>query len=162
MDENMGKTGLLSQLNEIIERYGRLQDNLIQILLDLQKVSGHNYLPEECLEEISNQLELPLAKVYEVATFYSMFNHEPKGKYIIEICNSAPCHVEGANDLTKLFEDVLGIKVGEITTDGIFSLQHSSCFGACDISPAIKIGTEVYGHLTKEKIEEIIKEYRGE
>lgn len=158
----MNKTELLSQLDEIIENYGRLKDNLLQILLDLQKVSGHNYLPEECLEEISSQLNLPLSKVYEVATFYSMFNHEPKGKYIIEICNSAPCHVEGADDLTKLFENVLGIKVGEITTDGIFSLQHSSCFGACDISPAIKIGTEVYGNLTKEKIEEIIKEYRGE
>lgn len=158
----MSKTTLLTQLDKIIEKYDGSQERLIQILLDLQKASGQNYLPGDCIEEISKKLDMPVSKVYEVATFYSMFNQEPKGKYIIEVCKSAPCHVRGSNSVTKMFENVLGIKVGETTPDGFFTLQHSNCFGACDISPAIKIGEKVYGNLTKEKIEEIIKMYRGE
>lgn len=158
----MSNTALLGEIDNIIEKYDNSQERLIQILLDLQKESGQNYLPEDCLAKISKRLNLPLSKVYEVATFYSMFNHEKKGKYIIEICNSAPCHVRGANDLTKSFEDILGIKIGETTSDGIFSLRHSPCFGACDVSPAIKIGTKVYGNLTDEKIKEIIGKYRGD
>ena len=158
----MNNSKLLEELDTIIEKYDNSQERLIQILLDLQSASGHNFLPEECLTSISKKLNLPLSKIYEVASFYSMFNHAPKGKYIIEICNSAPCHVCGAKDLTKTLEDILEIKIGETTADGIFSIQHSSCFGACDISPAIKIATKVYGNLNEEKIKEIIEKYRGE
>lgn len=158
----MNEKPLLMQLDSIIEKYKGSQERLIQILLDLQKASGHNYLPEECIIEISKKLDMPLSKVYEVATFYSMFNQEPKGKYIIEICKSAPCHVRGSNDVAKMLEEALGIKIGETTSDNMFTLQYSNCFGACDISPAIKIGEKVYGNLTIEKIKELINMYRGE
>lgn len=158
----MNEKPLLMQLDSIIEKYKGSQERLIQILLDLQKASGHNYLPEECIIEISKKLDMPLSKVYEVATFYSMFNQEPKGKYIIEICKSAPCHVRGSKDVAKIFEEALGIKIGETTSDNMFTLQYSNCFGACDISPAIKIGEKVYGNLTIEKIKELINMYRGE
>lgn len=158
----MSETSLLNQVDEIIERYNGSRERLIQILLDLQKVSGQNYLPEDCIIEISKKLDMQPSKVFEVATFYSMFNQEPKGKYIIEICKSAPCHVTGSENITKMFEEALGIKMGETTSDGLFTLQHSNCFGACDISPAVKIGEKVYGNLTKEKIKEIINMYRGE
>lgn len=158
----MNEKPLLMQLDSIIEKYKGSQERLIQILLDLQKASGHNYLPEECIIEISKKLDMPLSKVYEVATFYSMFNQEPKGKYIIEICKSAPCHVRGSKDVAKMFQEALGIKIGGTTSDNMFTLQYSNCFGACDISPAIKIGEKVYGNLTIEKIKELINMYQGE
>lgn len=158
----MNEKPLLMQLDSIIEKYKGSQERLIQILLDLQKASGHNYLPKECLIEISKKLDMPLSKVYEVATFYSMFNQEPKGKYIIEICKSAPCYVRGSKNVAKMFQEALGIKIGETTSDNMFTLQYSNCFGACDISPAIKIGEKVYGNLTIEKIKELINMYQGE
>lgn len=158
----MNEKPLLMQLDSIIEKYKGSQERLIQILLDLQKASGQNYLPEECIIEISKKLDMPLSKVYEVATFYSMFNQEPKGKYIIEICKSAPCHVRGSKDVAKMFQEALGIKIGGTTSDNMFTLQYSNCFGACDISPAIKIGEKVYGNLTIEKIKELINMYQGE
>lgn len=158
----MNEKPLLMQLDSIIEKYKGSQERLIQILLDLQKASGHNYLPEECIIEISKKLDMPLSKVYEVTTFYSMFNQEPKGKYIIEICKSAPCHVRGSKDVAKMFQEALGIKIGGTTSDNMFTLQYSNCFGACDISPAIKIGEKVYGNLTIEKIKELINMYQGE
>lgn len=158
----MSDKSLLVQVNDIIEKYNGSKERLIQILLDLQKASGQNYLPEECIIEISKKLDMPVAKVYEVATFYSMFNQSPKGKYIIEVCKSAPCHVRGSKNAAKMFEEALGIKMGETTSDNIFTLQYSNCFGACDISPAVKIGEKVYGNLTEEKIKELINMYRGE
>ena len=156
----MDETPLLMQVNNVIEKYNGSKERLIQILLDLQKASGQNYLPEDCIKEVSIRLDIPLSKVFEVATFYSMFNREPKGKYIIEVCKSAPCHVTGSKNVSKMFEDALKIKMGETTSDNIFTLQYSSCFGGCDVSPAVKINEKIYGNLTVEKINEIIDMYR--
>lgn len=152
---------LSERIDSLVDKYDGSKERLIQILLDLQEQSGQNYISQDCIRELSIKLNIPLAKVHEVATFYSMFNTEPKGKYIIEICSSAPCHVRGSKNITKMLEDVLKIKAGETTSDQMFTLQHTSCFGACDISPAIKIGNKVYGNLTMEKTQEIINMYRG-
>lgn len=157
----MNEISLLNKTDNIIEKYNGSKERLIQILLDLQKASGQNYIPEVCIEEISEKLDIPLGKVFEVATFYSMFNRKPKGKYAIEICKSAPCHVTGAKSLSKMFEEALGIKMGETTSDNLFSLQYSNCFGGCDMAPAVKINEKIYGNLTTEKIKEIIDMYRG-
>lgn len=157
----MYEKSLTMQIDSIIEKYNGSKERLIQMLLDLQKESGRNFIPQDCIKELAKKLNMPLSKVYEVATFYSMLNIKPKGKYIIEICKSAPCHVRGSDDISKMLEDVLKIKVGETTRDDLFTLQHSSCFGACDISPAIKIEDKVYGNLTLEKIKKIINMYRG-
>lgn len=156
----MNGTPLVTKVNSIIEKYSGSQERLIQILLDLQKESGQNYLPEDCIKEVSRILDMPLSKVFEVATFYSMFNREPKGKYVIEVCKSAPCHVTGSKNVSRMFEEALNIKMGETTPDNIFSLQYSSCFGGCDVSPAVKINEKIYGNLTMEKIYEIIDMYR--
>ena len=99
----MSETPLLMQVDSIVEKYNGSKERLIQILLDLQKASGRNYIPEDCIEKLSNKLDIPLSKVFEVATFYSMFNREPKGKYIIEVCKSAPCHVRGSKRVSKMF-----------------------------------------------------------
>ncbi len=153
----MDETALFSQLDTIIAKYDNSKERLIQILLDLQKSSEQNYLSEECLEYVAEKLNLKESQVYEVATFYSMLNHKPKGRYVIEICNSAPCHVCGSQKVIDILEELLGIKIGETTADGMFTLHQVSCFGACEISPAIKIDNKVYGNITKEKIESVIR-----
>jgi NADH-quinone oxidoreductase subunit E len=89
-----------------------------------------------------------------------MLSETPRGKYIIEICKSTPCHVLKGLNIVNIFEQELNIKIGETTPDNLFTLQYTSCVGACDIGPVAKIGDEVYGNLTKDKIVDIIKSYR--
>lgn len=149
------------QVLAIINKYGKAKEQLLSILLDIQATSGQNYVAEEWAEVVACQLDLPISKVHDVLTFYAMFNIEPKGKYVIEICKSTPCHVTKADAVVAMFEDVLGIKLGETTPDNMFTLMHTSCVGACDIGPVAKIGDEVYGNLTAEKVAEIVNSYRG-
>lgn len=149
------------QLYKIINTYNKSKEMLIQILLELQEASGYNYLPEEWMKIVAFELDLPLSNVHNVATFYEMFSTEPRGKHLIEVCNSGPCHVNNSKGLVDMLEKNLGIKMGETTQDKLFTLTYSSCFGGCEVSPAIKIGENIYGNLDEEKIEQLIKNYRG-
>ncbi len=148
------------KVREVVEKYGGVCEKLVQILLELQEISGQNFISKEVALTVAEEMGLPLSKVYDVITFYSMFSVEPKGRHIIEVCKSAPCHVNRPQSVVNMFESALGIRMGETTPDKTFTLQHSSCFGACDISPAIKIGDEIYGNLTEDKVLEIINSYR--
>ncbi|KPU46347.1 NADP-reducing hydrogenase subunit HndA [Oxobacter pfennigii] len=156
----MSKTSELEKVQAIIEKHGKSKDKLIQIMLDLQSCNEFNYLPEEWVRYAAQELDYSFSKVYETISFYAMFNLKPKGKYVIEICKSAPCHVSGANSLVDMLEKALGVKIGETTEDNVFSLNTTSCFGACDIAPAIKIGEKVYGNLNEEKLKELLDSYR--
>ncbi len=146
----------------IVERIGNTPDKLIEILLKIQNVSDSHYVSEEELKIVSDCLGVPLSKVYGVATFYSMLSTKKRGKYVIQICNSAPCYLANSKNVVKAFEKILDIKIGEVTEDGIFSLEYTSCIGACDIAPAVKINDEIYGNLDEEKIKEIIINLRKE
>lgn len=146
----------------IIEEKGNTKDKLIEILLEIQSRTEGNYVPKETLKIISESLDIPLSKVYGVATFYSMLSIKERGKYVIQICNSAPCYISGSSDIVKAFEEVLGIKMGEVTQDGMFSLEYTSCIGACNLAPAVKINDKVYGNLDKNKIIEILDSLREE
>ncbi|MFZ5354354.1 MAG: NAD(P)H-dependent oxidoreductase subunit E [Bacillota bacterium] len=148
------------QVQAIIEKYSRSEERLVQMLLDVQEASGQNYIPKDTAIILAEELNIPLTRVYDVITFYSMFNTEPKGRYIIEVCKSAPCHVNKPQNVISLFEKILGIKLNETTPDKMFTLQQSSCFGACDIAPAVKIGDSVYGNLDEEKITALINNLR--
>lgn len=150
----------MEKVREVLNRHGNSKDNLIQVMLELQNISGTNSLPHEWVEFVAEKLDLPLSRVYSVITFYSMFGIEPRGKYVVEVCKSGPCHVTGAENVLKLLEKEIGVKPGQTTEDGVFTLIQSACFGACDISPAIKIGEKVYGNLTAEKLTEIVNSYR--
>lgn len=150
----------MEKVKEILARYGNEKGNLIQIMLELQQISGKNYLPSEWVSYVAESLNIPLSKVYGVITFYAMFGTEPRGKYLVEVCKSGPCHVSGAGNVIHMLETELGIKPGETTDDGVFTFMLSSCFGACDIAPAIKIGENVYGNLTAEKLKDVIISYR--
>jgi NADH:ubiquinone oxidoreductase subunit E len=159
-EDKVDKTLGLEKVLPVIEKYGKSKEKLIQIMLELQDVNENNYLPEEWVRLVAEELEYPLSKVYETISFYAMFNLKPKGKHVIEVCKSAPCHVNGAGNLLSMLEKELGIKVGETTKDNMFSLEHSSCFGACDIAPAIKIGEKVYGNLDEQKLRNLLDSYR--
>jgi NADH-quinone oxidoreductase subunit E len=148
------------QVLEIIKSKGKAKEELLTILLAIQKASGWNYVDKAWAKLVAEELHIPLTKVYDVLTFYEMFSTKPRGKYVVEICKSAPCHVSNANSVVQMFTEELGIKMGETTLDNLFTLQYTSCVGACDLAPVAKIGEKVYGHLTREKVAQIIKSYR--
>lgn len=150
----------MDKVRQVIEKHGKSKEKLIQIMLELQTVNENNYLPEEWVKFVAEELDYPLSRVYEVISFYAMFNLKPKGRYVVEVCKSAPCHVNGANGLMSMLEKTLGVRVGQTTKDGLFTLEHASCFGACDIAPAIKIGEKVYGNLDEQKLKGVLDSYR--
>ena len=151
----------------IMTQYNNDPQQLIAILLDIQSASGINCVEKQWAELAAETLKVPLSKVYDVLTFYAMFSTEPRGEYVIEICNSTPCFFGGAckcktGDVVKWFESAAGISMGQTTSDGKLSLFYTSCVGACDIGPVVKIGDEVYGDLNEEKVKVLIKDcYEG-
>ena len=146
---------------KIMERYGNDPQQLIAVLLDIQAASGKNCVEQKWAELASKVLDVPLSKIYDVLTFYAMFSTKPRGEYVIEICQSTPCHFIKAEEVVKWFEDAVGIKVGETSANGRISLLRTSCVGACDIGPVAKIGDDVFGNLTEEKVKAIVRYCRG-
>lgn len=144
-----------SPVADIIRKHGNTGDALIPILHETQKALG--YLTEEAMRQIAGELNVPFSKVYGVATFYSLFSTQAKGKHIIRLCESAPCHIGGAPEILKAIEDELGIRVGQTTPDNKFTLEFTSCLGVCGVAPAIMIGDTVYGNLTPEKVKEVLR-----
>jgi len=149
------------QIMAIIEAHGKTTEGLLSMLLDIQTASGENYVHEQWAKLVAEQLGLPYSKVYDVLTFYSMFSTQPRGKYVIEVCKSTPCHVSKSDLIIKIIEKELGINIGNTTEDKLFTLLYTSCVGACDIGPVMKIGEDVYGNLTADKITDLIHAYRG-
>ncbi|MCL2832461.1 MAG: NAD(P)H-dependent oxidoreductase subunit E [Treponema sp.] len=142
---------------KIMEGYGNDPQQLIAVLLDIQAESGSNYVDQKWAVLASAVLDVPLSKVYEVLTFYAMFSTVARGKYVIEICQSTPCHFIRAQEIMRWFEAAAGIKTGETTSDGSITLFRTSCVGACDIGPAVKIGDHVFGGLTEEKVKTLVR-----
>jgi len=120
----------------------------------------NNFIPPEAVEIVAKECGVPLSKVYEVLTFYTMFSTKPRGKYIIRVCASLPCHVTGGREIVETLKEVLGIDFGETTEDGLFTLEKTSCLGLCGVSPVIMINEDFYGNLTPERVREIIEEIR--
>jgi len=151
---------LLMKVKSILDVHENNKNHLLAILLEVQAISPQSYIPKEVAEFISEQLEVSFSRVYDVLTFYSALSDKPRGEHLIQICNSTVCKINKYQTLEENLEQQLGIKVGETTSDGKFTLMYASCFGACDISPAFLIGEDVYGNLTEEKMKDIIDEYR--
>ena len=127
------------------------------ILHEVQSLLG--YLPQDIQEVVAEQLEIPIAQVYGVVTFYSYFTMEPKGRFPISVCMGTACYVRGAEKILEELERQLEIKVGETTSDGLFSLNCLRCVGACGLAPVVTIGDKVYGRLTTDKIRDILADY---
>ena len=142
---------------KIMEEYENDPQQLIAVLLDIQAASGKNCVEKQWAELASVTLKVPLSKIYDVLTFYAMFNTEPRGEHIIEICKSTPCFFSKTAEVVQWFEKETGIKMGETTADGKLSLHYTSCVGACDIGPVAKIGDDVFGNLTAEKAKKLVQ-----
>ena len=147
---------------KIIQQYDPSPENLLSILHDLQDANQRHYLTEQDLQAAAAYLRLPFSFVEGVATFYTMFSLTPRGKYIIRICESPPCHLMGSTTIAQELMKLLGIQFGETTGDELFTLEMSSCLGVCGVAPAMMINDEVYGNLTPHRILEILEEKRRE
>ena len=119
------------------------------------------YLPVEVLQFIAAELQLPMAEVYGVVTFYNFFSMKPQGKYVINVCTGTACYVKGAPRLIQMLEDELEIKEGETTSDGLFTISTVRCVGACSLAPVFVIGEETYARIdSRKKLVEILNNYR--
>jgi NADH-quinone oxidoreductase E subunit len=148
----------MRELSEILKKYSEKED-LMPAMQEVQKEFG--YLSEENLILLSKKINVPLAQISGVATFYNWFKLKPIGKYHISICRGTACHVNGSEQLLGFLEKKLKIKAGELTDDKIFSLECVNCIGACAKAPTMMINDEVFGELTEKKIDRIIEEFRN-
>jgi NADH-quinone oxidoreductase subunit E len=149
----------LKQVNEIIARYpdGKQKSALIPVLHLAQEEFG-GWLSAEAMDYVASLLKLEPIEVYEVATFYSMYNLKPVGKFVFEVCQTGPCMLSGSDDIIDYIKHKLGIKPGETTADGLFTLKTVECLGACGYAPMMQLGKHYREHLTKEKVDAIIEE----
>lgn len=144
----------------ICDRYKDEQTPLMLVLSDIQKEYG--YIPLEVQEIVSSKLGVPVSDIYGVVTFYSFFSLKPKGKYVIGVCLGTACYVKGGQNVLDKFSNLLNIKSGETTDDGLFTLDSLRCIGACGIAPAVSINGKVYSKVTVDQVAKIIDDYTKE
>ena len=149
----------VAKIKEICDRYVDEATPLMMILSDIQKEYG--YIPLEVQEIVSEKTGISVAEIYGVVTFYSFFSLKPKGKYVIGCCLGTACYVKGAQQIIDKFSDVLGIKPGETTEDGLFTLDALRCIGACGIAPAVSINGTVYPKMTVDNVLKVIDQYKA-
>lgn len=154
---NCGRTAP-GDYRALIKTFERDRTHLLPMLHALQDDIG--YLPSVVMEEVAVHLEIPVSEVYGTATFYTLYTREPLGKYVIRLCDSPPCHIEGSKKIKKAIQDHLGVEAGGTTRDGAFTFELVSCFGLCGVAPAIMVNDDVYGNLTPEAIPGILSKYR--
>lgn len=145
----------INEFTEFIEKNKGRKGPLMPVLQEAQNTFG--YLPDEIMELISKKLNVPLAEVYGVATFYSQFTFIPKGETDVHICLGTACYVKGANDILNDFEDRLHIKKGETTPDGKFSISETRCLGNCGAAPVVEINGEQVENFSKEDVVKVIE-----
>lgn len=145
---------------QIVKKHGGGKSAMIAVLQDIQ--GAFNYLPKEALKAAAKAMKVPMSRVYEAATFYTAFSLKPRGKHIVKICKGTACHVRGAAVLQDRFETTLGIKPGETTKDGNFSLETVNCVGACALGPVVVINADYHGQVTINKVDKIIKKINEE
>ena len=151
----------MAEFNRLVARYpeGKQKSALLPVLHLAQESFG-GWLSAETMDYVAKLLKIEPIEVYEVATFYSMYNLKPVGKYMFEVCQTGPCMLRGSDDIIAYVSQTLGIKPGETTTDGMFTLKTVECLGACGYAPMMQLGKNYREHLTKEKVDAIIDECR--
>jgi NADH-quinone oxidoreductase subunit E len=151
----------LAEVKEIMARYpeGKQKSAVIPVLHLAQEEFG-GWLSSEAMDYVASLLSIEPIEVYEVATFYSMYNLKPVGKYLFEVCQTGPCMISGSDNIVAYIYEKLGIKPGQTTTDGLFTLKAVECLGACGYAPMMQLGKYYKEHLTKEKVDAIIEECR--
>ncbi len=154
--------GSLRKVNEMISHYpqGKHKSALLGVLHLAQEEFG-GWLDVPVMDYVASILKIEPIEVYEVASFYSMYNLKPVGKYLFEVCQTGPCMLNGSDEIIAYIKQKLGIGVGETTADGLFTLKTVECLGACGYAPMMQQGKHYREHLTKEKVDAIIAEYRA-
>ena len=148
-------------IDEIVARHGAEASNVIAILQDIQ--AQYRYLPREIFPYLARKLQMSAAKIYSVATFYENFSLEPKGKYVIKICDGTACHVRKSVPILEKMRETLGLSAQKLTTDDMmFTVETVSCLGACGLAPACTVNDKVYPSMTPEKATELLTQLREE
>lgn len=149
----------LDRVSELLSRYpeGKQKSALLPIL-HIAQIEGGGWLNVAAMDYVASLLNIEPIEVYEVATFYSMYNTDPVGKFVFEVCQTGPCMLNGSDDIIAYIKSKLGIEVNETTKDGLFTLKTVECLGACGYAPMMQLGKIYKEHLTKEKVDQIIEE----
>ena len=147
------------QLEEFINNLPEKKGALIEVLHKAQSIFG--YLPQEVQLFVGEKLDIPASKVYGVVTFYSYFTTKPRGSFVINVCMGTACFVRGSGAVLEEFQKELGIKTGETTADGKFTMNLLRCVGACGLAPVVTINEKVYGHVTPGDVKKILADYEN-
>ena len=151
-------TELETYVADLAARYGGGKRALLPMLQDIQE--EHNYLPRPVLAQVADTLGVSLAHVYRIATFYKVFSLEPRGKYVIQVCLGTACHLRGGPQLAETVHHCLGIRPGETTADGLFTLETVNCLGACALAPVMVVGKDYHRKVKPERVGRILGRYR--
>lgn len=146
---------------EIFGKYRPEKENLIYILHEIQDSHPQHYISEEAVHKVAEYINVQPSHIFGVLTFYTMFSTKPRGKNIIRLCESPPCFHRGSEKILRKLADLLQVRVGETTEDGLFTLELCACLGVCGNAPVMMINEDVYGNLTEERVEEIINTIKG-
>ena len=149
----------LREVDRIIDGYDADKSWLVMILQDVQE--AYHYLPADVLRHVGRRLGLSESHVYNVATFYGSFSLQPRGRFVIRVCDGTACHLRGSTFLRNEIVRLLGIVEGETTADGLFSLETVACLGACALAPVMTVGTAYHGQMTREKVHQTLDECRA-
>lgn len=144
----------LKKVDRLIEKYGSDKSWLVMLLQDIQ--AEYNYLPQDALERVAAKLNVPLARVHNVATFYGSFSLAERGRHIIRVCDGTACHLRGTDSIRDEIVRQLAIGKDETTPDGKFTLEVVACLGACALAPVITVDSEYHGGMTPEKVREVL------
>lgn len=148
---------VLEAVKKAVEEHGATIDELIPILTDVNRALG--YLPAQALDEISRRLRVPKSQLFSVSSFYRMLSTKPRGKHVIQFCESAPCHVVGGRQVWQSLLDNLDLEPGETSPDGKWTLVTTSCLGVCGVGPVFMVDDDIYGNVTPEQVAEILARY---
>lgn len=147
-----------NKIRKLMEKYPSKESSLIPLLQACQEKYG--YLPRQAMEIIAEYLNMPVSKVYGVSTFYAQFRFEPLGKHMVKVCHGTACHVKGADKINETIETELGIKSGETSEDGMFTLERVACLGCCSLAPVIMIDDTAHGNLDRNIVKKVIRTYK--
>lgn len=150
-----------SQIRSVVEaaiaKCGATREDLVPILTEVNSTLG--YLPPEAFQEISQALHIPIGQLFSVASFYEMLSTKPRGRHVIQFCDSAPCHVVGGREVWATLKDTLKLEPGATSADGKWTLRTTSCLGVCAVGPVIVIDEDIYGNITPKQVPEILARY---
>ncbi len=148
---------VVKAVQDAVAKYGATQDELIPILNEINREIG--YLPSDALDEVSRLLRAPKSHLFSVASFYRMLSTKPRGKHVVQFCESAPCHVAGGREVWQAVKDALKIDEDQTTPDGKWTLTTTSCLGVCGVGPVMMIDDDVFGNVTPEQVPSILAKY---